>query len=589
MHAPTAAASSSSQTFADALATIRRAVMARKSRQSFADVVQLARAEFLDPRTVKALKFLDARGEAGRYYSDIAIMARAALRSDPGVIEAIELCWNAIQAARRNLVAAVAEYDAIHHVRPRSSSSTAAAAQQRQQAAEEGRTGATFLGITLAADHVDACNGADTSLTLAAYRTMVRKMYLVSKEMQSDVRIDPHSCLHAILEDWPRDASNDGELTLERFHKCWFEMVDVHTGSVSADDYVDWICTALCKLTTVAPSAHMLPKNWNDIDFEFVVWRTDKALLDSLRRRAHMGAVMEVERMQLDEQAQLHELTISEPGAAPPEPMLYQPTVIRSASAGGRPTMPVVEAPKHPMLARLARQTLFERGRVRWEAAFAREEKNIEVAFEAFAPRARLARQLAAEEAKERSRRRRAPEPPPKVEPPVAAPPRLPSNRLAAWHARPTASQLLGQPPFTMGGPTWQGPAHLPPPPHAARVALPAGHRWHHRRPPKFTVVRSASVAVANTQGGLVVGAHAVTPRLAQGESDSVIAGSRHAGRRRATPPVHRLGAPILSAGPSPWGAACSGGTLTRSRSHPAVVRRAGGGWRPAPRRLLQA
>ena len=232
---------------------MQRVVRARRARRMWAAVVDRARAFFLNPQAIAA------GAKSGKYYSDVALVVREGLRSDPKVVAALEEAWRCVRAAARNT--------------PHG----------------EHLSGTTWLDLPIA----DCCGGAHVarrSLGPAQYRTMLRKMYLVVKEMSGDVDIDPIDCLESIQDDWSRDAgaSAGGEegaagVSQEGFHRAWFECCDLHLTSVQSGDYVDWLRRCTRRITRYTGKGADLADG-GSLDLSKVEWRTERALLDALGR-----------------------------------------------------------------------------------------------------------------------------------------------------------------------------------------------------------------------------------------------------------------------------------------------------------------
>ena len=54
-------------------------------------------------------------------------------------------------------------------------------------------------------------------------------------------------------EDWADDARGAAVLDQMAFKRCWFQLVDLHTETVSADEYASWSHATLDAITRVRP------------------------------------------------------------------------------------------------------------------------------------------------------------------------------------------------------------------------------------------------------------------------------------------------------------------------------------------------
>eukprot|EP00900_Chrysochromulina_parva_P020096 jgi/Chrpa1/28088/Chrysochromulina_OHIO_Genome00017432-RA len=346
--------------------------VASRHRYTFADVVDRARSQFLDDRARAA------GAQHGQFYTDAAMVTRAALRVEPAVIEAIDHAWQCIQAARIN---------------------TAVAAQEQSP-------GNPAFRIIPLSDPIRS--GDNDHMSRTAYRTMIRKLYLVTHEMSSDVRIDAQEVRTSIDEDWQRDSGGKGKLSRAAFHRCWFELCDLHTRSIEGNEYVRWILRVLRRLLSYAGDAQLVPAPGEPIELHKVAWRSDSSLLDALQRRATIGNADppgEEDLLRVKAVADLAELLRAKAAAAllskkaaahphwknaaasdagaPPAAVFAASTAAPAITMAVAPTpagLGIVGAGYSPMLARVARAHQFKAGRQSWEAAIAGDQAEAEVA-----------------------------------------------------------------------------------------------------------------------------------------------------------------------------------------------------------------
>jgi len=502
-----------------AMAMINKFVASRH-RYTFADVVDRARSQFLDDRARAA------GAQHGQFYTDAAMVTRAALRVEPAVIEAIDHAWQCIQAARIN---------------------TAVAAQAQSP-------GNPAFRIIPLSDPIRS--GDDDHMSRTAYRTMIRKLYLVTHEMSSDVRIDAQEVRTSIDEDWQRDSGGKGKLSRAAFHRCWFELCDLHTRSIEGNEYVRWILRVLRRLLSYAGDAQLVPAPGEPIELHKVAWRSDSSLLDALQRRATIGNADppgEEDLLRVKAAADLAELlrakaavallskkaaahphwknAAASDAGAPPAAVFAASTAAPAITMAVAPTpagLGIVGAGYSPMLARVARAHQFKAGRQSWEAAIAGDQAEAEVAL------------LAEQHSQQLSRLAEGPWGMGDVQLyrgvaerhllATAPSTRLADNDRSLWHARPTKATMV--PAGTVARPyspasfsqTWRlsaTPQELPqegplPPqqrqhrrPHVMRKAPPMAHyrcAAVHRQPPMLAGTKS--VPVGNGVGnGVHVGA----------------------------------------------------------------------------------
>jgi hypothetical protein len=65
--------------------------------------------------------------------------------------------------------------------------------------------------------------------------TMIRKLYLLLKQADSDYRISATECARSVATDWPKDCGGRSTLDERQFCSCWFELVDLCVDGVRAD------------------------------------------------------------------------------------------------------------------------------------------------------------------------------------------------------------------------------------------------------------------------------------------------------------------------------------------------------------------
>ena len=87
-----------------------------------------------------------------------------------------------------------------------------------------------------------------TTIARKTYMTMSRKLYLAAivqdaeenREVDTEL-IDPQEALSSMDADWLSDSGGKETLEREDFHKCVFQLCDVQTKGVSAEEYAEWI------------------------------------------------------------------------------------------------------------------------------------------------------------------------------------------------------------------------------------------------------------------------------------------------------------------------------------------------------------
>ena len=370
---------------------LERVVKRRKAGQAFVKVVNDARDMFLDEKAVKA------GAEHGRYYSKFALMLRASLRNDVRVISTIHLAWTALLRAWRN----TSEFSA----------------------------GTTWLGLGLSDDPSISKRGG---FGAAAYRTMIRKLYLVLKLEAGDTHIDPQECLETIREDWPRDSNGGKELSEASFFNSWFELADLHTADVHRKEYVEFVNRMVRQITASGQaSANSRGGGMGGAkaadDPKCLGFRTDAELLDSLCRRVVLPSAA-------------RHATSASPDA--PNPLALDGEDLAYAQAaegegGHSGSHSGGQGRRDVFTGRAARRRIFHPYRQAWEAAFVSEERAVEL-------QQGVGRERGFGPKKGGNHPSRS------------------TNGRDAWLARPTAAVLLGKHPY---------PAHVYVPVSAHRKA----------------------------------------------------------------------------------------------------------------------
>ena len=154
----------------------------------------------------------DGIGEDGReeWYSEEALAARSALRSNPLVLAAIREAWK------------------------------------------------TILQCSEVAGQVEA--GQPNMLSMDAYFTSYRKLYLMQAVVLGDVNVEAEDCAEIAEEDWVKDSQGNTTIDETTWSEGWFEWLDMHTDSIDASEYVTWSkhtiqqITRLERLTPAKPS-----------------------------------------------------------------------------------------------------------------------------------------------------------------------------------------------------------------------------------------------------------------------------------------------------------------------------------------------
>eukprot|EP00966_Prymnesium_polylepis_P291031 6721400-Prymnesium_polylepis.1 len=100
---------------------------------------------------------------------------------------------------------------------------------------------------------------------------MSRKIYLAMKAFDCEEDFDAHDCLDDVEEDWEDDSGGKHYLGGADFFKCWFQLADLNTKSVSGAEYAGY----LTKIT----EAFCLPGGG---------YRDDLDLLERIRDAAEM-------------------------------------------------------------------------------------------------------------------------------------------------------------------------------------------------------------------------------------------------------------------------------------------------------------
>ena len=82
-------------------------------------------------------------------------------------------------------------------------------------------------------------------------RHLVGLAVLLNAEGEGEVDtelIDPNECLRTMDVDWESDSGGKAALEREDFHRCVFQLCDVQTTGVSAEEYAEWITMTFARI-----------------------------------------------------------------------------------------------------------------------------------------------------------------------------------------------------------------------------------------------------------------------------------------------------------------------------------------------------
>ena len=115
-------------------------------------------------------------------------------------------------------------------------------------------------------------NADDDIIDRDEYLMMHRKIVLALEPSTA-----PAEAAAAALEDWPRDSEGKAGLDKERFSWAWFELADLWTNTMEAEEYEDFLTSTMELITKRATSGA-------------VVWRDDQDVMRAhFRRRRELG------------------------------------------------------------------------------------------------------------------------------------------------------------------------------------------------------------------------------------------------------------------------------------------------------------
>ena len=80
---------------------------------------------------------------------------------------------------------------------------------------------------------------------------------------------------------WLADSEGADELNEKQLKDCWFQLADVHTESIDADEYAEWVRDVINTITTMA-NGDRLEEGAHEVG----AWRTDSAMLEEIRQEA---------------------------------------------------------------------------------------------------------------------------------------------------------------------------------------------------------------------------------------------------------------------------------------------------------------
>ena len=211
----------------------------RKLLRSFPSLDEL-KGMYMDAKAVAA-------GAANsKWYTSVALQAREHVRMSDEVANACEVAWMGVMSAARH----------------------SAAAGARETAAGDGGDPEAVAELEVAARAT-----LTAGLTRVAYDVMMRKLYLLAKVEEHDYEFSPRDFTESAEEDWLDDTQGAAVLDEGAFKRCWFQLIDLHTENINAEEYADWSISTLNKITVVHPGT--LTR----------VWRGDDELLALFPRR----------------------------------------------------------------------------------------------------------------------------------------------------------------------------------------------------------------------------------------------------------------------------------------------------------------
>ena len=192
---------------------------ARKMLASFPSLEKL-RSMYIDEKAARA-------GAAdSKWYTSLALAAREHVRQSKEVADFCDEAWTAITQAARHGLGENAKEDAM--------------ASGLQMAEVE----------ALAAQ---ARSELDGGLNKEAYVIMARKLYLVAKLQENDDDLDKRDMFETAEDDWEDDTQGALLLTEAAFKRCWFQLVDLYTENINAEEYAQWASDTLNTITRVHP------------------------------------------------------------------------------------------------------------------------------------------------------------------------------------------------------------------------------------------------------------------------------------------------------------------------------------------------
>ena len=227
-----------------AVEILQRATRSRKLRALWPNMEKL-RSMYIDPSAAAA-------GAASNpLYSNVALAIRESLRVAPAVRHALNHAWRSLTTASGTWDAPTGfKWASVGELRPARGielicNKLAAILDKRTEFEPAELTQCGIAG-SLCSDHFVKSAGSRffspvPTLTKADYATMSRKLYLVIKEREFDYDIDPNDSLESLEADWYDDAQGKAELTEAAFHRCVFQLVDMHIDALGAEEYASWI------------------------------------------------------------------------------------------------------------------------------------------------------------------------------------------------------------------------------------------------------------------------------------------------------------------------------------------------------------
>ena len=227
---------------------LQRYFKSKKLQRMWDQTIENLQKQFLDPRAVAA------GATDNKWYSNTALAVRNALKQASEVEEGLLYAWNAIAEA-------VGTCDGLNYdmytvmcrklylavrVRPLRQNQHVAWTRVHIRCWPPRATAAPLCACAPNPSRVRARLALPPSHHPATTPHLSASQ---SKLEEGESSIDVSECMENMREDWKEDTDGRPLLSEDLFNRCWFQLADVNTETVDANEYAKWITDTVDVIT----------------------------------------------------------------------------------------------------------------------------------------------------------------------------------------------------------------------------------------------------------------------------------------------------------------------------------------------------